>query len=140
MRPIPFPEPYRSQLAALEGTRIKTWAAPDGDLLNPEVAPTEAITYMARVAGAEGQIREGQWVTSVMIKLEDGDLENLAETGMFEFGVWGGALPVFFFVPMRAPSIDEWREIPHEFDVVELGDVKCKWCGFEEGAHGGDQA
>jgi hypothetical protein len=109
VRPIPVPEPLRSQLAEA-GAQFQVWAAPNGDLTDPEVRPIEAFSYLAAVRGEGDSIRDGQPVTSVIIQLEEGDLELLQDTGLIEFGVWGGALPVFFLSPLRTVSEEEWRE------------------------------
>jgi hypothetical protein len=90
-----------------EGAQMRTWAAPGGDLTDPEVRPVEAASRVVEVLG-EGDVvtRADQLLTSVVIQLEEGDLEALAETGMFEFGVWGGGLPVFTFVPLVAVPLE----------------------------------
>jgi hypothetical protein len=122
MRPVPIPEPYRSELGRV-GARFKVWIAPSGDLLDDEVRPVEAATYECSVRGAGDDVRDGQTITSVIIQLEEGDLEALQQTGMFEFGVWGDRMPVFLLHPLRYPTIEELMAMDHESHTGE-----GEWC------------
>lgn len=134
MRPVPFPEPYRTVLADAGGA-FRVFSAPSGDPDDPEVAPVEACSYECAVEAIEGDVREGPLVTSVVIELEDGDLERLQETRMFEFGVWGAGMPVFFFHTLRSPDPEEMRSVPHGFvpeDGVS-GEGVCSQCGCAVG-------
>lgn len=128
MKAVEFPEPYRSQLAAGGGV-FRSWGAPSG--YEDEVYPAEACTYEVAVAKGEGgEVREGQVVTSMIIELTDEDLESIRETGMFEFGVWGAQVPVFFFTPLRKPTSNEIQAIPHRF-IPEPGidgEGVCSMC------------
>lgn len=128
MEPSPWPEPYRSVLEE-HGAAFRQWGAPSGH--ESEVGEVEACTYVTSVFAGEGEDpREGQTVTSVVIELTDSDLEQINQTRMFEFGVWGEQLPVFFFNPLHAPSTNEWQSVPHHFEPMSGvdGEGVCRFC------------
>lgn len=81
MRPAPIPEE-----AVWEGGRRLVFAAPDGDLTNPDIAPVEAIVDRSDTTG---NVR-----ISVRCQLEDGDLVKLAQGGYVWVSFYGG-IPVF---------------------------------------------
>ncbi len=91
MRPIPISAGLLAQFGP-EATRA-IWTAPNGDLNDPVIPPAEAVTYQVHPTGsAEGTL----WpVTSVVLTLEEGDLEKLQAGGLIVLGFPGTRLPVF---------------------------------------------
>ncbi len=78
MRPVPIPD-----AEIREGHRRVILAAPDGDLLNENIAPVEMLAALV----------DDQWVLSARFVLEDGDLERLAAGEAFWLTFWGGVVP-----------------------------------------------
>lgn len=79
MRPAPIPND-----AIWPGAVRRVYSAPDGDLLNEEIAPVEAL-----VDDVPSGLR-----ASVRCVLEDGDLEKLAAGGHVWISFYG-LMPVF---------------------------------------------
>lgn len=79
MRPVPIPDE-----AVWEGGVRRVFAAPDGDLINPDIAAVEAI--IDESLGGKPRI-------SVRCALEEGDLEKLAGGGHVWISFYGGLLP-----------------------------------------------
>lgn len=78
-----------------EGGVRRVFSAPDGDLTNPDIGPCEVIVD----AGVSGIAR-----INVLIMLEPGDLEQLAETGHLWLSMLGGLRP---FSLETAPPHDQ---------------------------------
>lgn len=78
MRPTPIPDEL-----VPPGMRRLVIAAPDGDLLNPDVAPVEALVSE----------RNGQRVFATRWQLESGDLEMLTAGGYVWLCVMAPQLP-----------------------------------------------
>lgn len=89
MRPTPIPDD-----AVWEGGRRVVFSAPDGDLLNPTIAPVEAIIDRA----GDGTPR-----VCVRCTLEPGDLEKLAAGGHVWVAFYGAGL-VPFNVDVKGPT------------------------------------
>lgn len=99
MRPIPIPPAIREEWAAI-GAEFQVMSAPNGDLTDPEVGPIEVASYLSPVYAAGGVLsRDDQPVTSVVITLEEGDLDNLRDTGLLVLSVWGHGFPIFMMWP-----------------------------------------
>lgn len=79
MRPVPIPEDR-----VWEGGVRRVFAAPDGDLTNPDIAPCEVVID----AGIGGIAR-----VNVLLELEEGDLERLANGGAVWLSMLGGLSP-----------------------------------------------
>lgn len=88
MRPIPIPD-----AAIWDGARRVVFAAPGGDLLDPNIAPVEALVDHSDATGTTR--------VSVMCQLEDGDLVKLAEGGHVWVSFYGGLPP--FSVDVTGP-------------------------------------
>lgn len=88
MRPVPIPDEV-----IWPGGRRLVMSAPNGDLLDPDIAPVEAI---------EEQV-DGRRVLSVRCALEPGDLEKLAAGGHVWVSFWGG-MPPFDVAVSEAPQ------------------------------------
>lgn len=93
MRPVPIPAE-----TVWEGGVRRVFAAPDGDLTNSEIAPCEVIVDR----GIGGLAR-----VNVLVQLEPGDLETLAETGHVWLSMLGGLMP---FALTAAPPLDPLEE------------------------------
>jgi hypothetical protein len=79
MRPVPIPPE-----AVWKGGVRRVFSAPDGDLLNPDIAPVEAVV---------DQAFDGTPRVSVRCMLEDGDLGKLAAGGHVWISFYGGLPP-----------------------------------------------
>jgi hypothetical protein len=79
MRPVPIPEDR-----VWAGGVRRVFAAPDGDLTNPDIGPCEVIVD----AGIDGTAR-----VNVLLQLEDGDLERLTNGGAVWLSMLGGLMP-----------------------------------------------
>jgi len=88
MRPAPIPAE-----AVWDGATRRVFSAPDGDLLNPLIAPVEAVIDRA----SDGVVR-----VNVRCVLEDGDLEKLASGGHVWVSFYGGLIP--FNVDVTGPD------------------------------------
>lgn len=86
MRPIPIPD----ALVPDWGTR-HVIAPPDGDLLNDEIRPVEAI--VAPLFGDDGEPIPGSTCYSVLIQIEDGDWEAVEATRQFLITFEGSVVP-----------------------------------------------
>lgn len=80
MRPVPIPDDI-----IWEGAERKVFTAPGGDLLDPDIAPVEALVDFPTSPDVP--------VISVRIALEDGDLVNLAEGGHVWISMYGHLVP-----------------------------------------------
>lgn len=79
MRPTPIPD-----AEVWEGATRKVFAAPDGDLLNPTIAPVEALV---------DQAPDGTTNISVCLELEQHDLATLQAGGRVWLTFWGHIVP-----------------------------------------------
>lgn len=79
MRPVPIPAE-----TVWEGGVRRVFAAPDGDLTNPDIGPVDVIVD----AGLGGVAR-----VNVLLQLEDGDLERLQSGGAVWLSMLGGLMP-----------------------------------------------
>jgi hypothetical protein len=95
MRPTPIPDHELWQ-----GATRRVFAAPDGDLANPEIAPVEAV--IDRSPGT------GQTTVSVRCVLEGEDLTHLQNGGTVWLTFWGAMLPWAITVvpPVATPTTD----------------------------------
>ncbi len=84
MRPSPIPD---GEIWPPDARRIVV-APPDGDLLNPLIAPVEALASVAP---------DGAPCLSVRCVLEPGDLEALQAGAVIWLTFYGGAMPPFAF-------------------------------------------
>jgi hypothetical protein len=80
VRPTPIPDSE-----VWEGAQRHVFAAPDGDLTNPHIAPVEALVDRSPTTGALN--------ISVRVVLEDGDLEKLQAGGVVWLTFWGAMVP-----------------------------------------------
>lgn len=80
MRPTPIPDHE-----VWEGATRRVFAAPDGDLTNPDIAPCEALVDVSPSTGVRN--------ISVRCELEAGDLEKLQAGGTVWLTFWGGMVP-----------------------------------------------
>lgn len=87
MRPTPIPD-----REVWYGALRRVFAAPDGDLTNPDIAPVEVLADQQ-----DGDVR-----IHVRCELEDGDLERLTAGGTVWITTWGGLLP--FAVNVAGPG------------------------------------
>ncbi|GAB2964375.1 hypothetical protein [Saccharothrix stipae] len=83
MRPTSIPAE-----AVWKGARRIVLAAPDGDLLNPDIAPLEVVIDEVTVNG------ETAPRFNVRCALEPGDLEKLAAGGHVWVSFYGGMVPM----------------------------------------------
>lgn len=91
MRPIPISDELLRQFPI--GAIRRVYAAPSGDLLDPVVPPAEGVVYQTPISGTEeGSLHP---VTCVVLKLEDGELEDLQQGGLVVMGWPGYNMPVF---------------------------------------------
>lgn len=79
MRPVPIPN---SEI--WQGSERRVFSAPDGNLLNPLIAPVEALVDKA----SDGVPR-----FSVMCALEANDLTKLEDNGHVWVSFYGGIVP-----------------------------------------------
>lgn len=80
MRPTPIPD-----AEVWPGAVRKVFAAPDGDLTNPDIDACEALVDQSPTTGALN--------ISVRCVLEDGDLEKLQAGGVVWLTFWGAMVP-----------------------------------------------
>jgi hypothetical protein len=92
MRPVPIPAE-----TVWEGGVRKVFSAPDGDLTNPDIGPCEVIVD----AGVGGVAR-----VNVLVKLDEGDLEQLTQTGHLWLSMLGGLMPFALTAAEPAPGLD----------------------------------
>lgn len=93
MHPVPIP----AETVWPGGVR-RVFAAPDGDLTNPDIGPCEVI--IDRGVGGVARI-------NVLIALDDGDLVQLAQTGHIWLSVLGGLMPFAMSAAEPAPGLPE---------------------------------
>lgn len=87
MRPAPIPDE-----AIWEGAVRTVFTAPDGDLLNPTIAPVEVLV---------DAVSDGNRRINVRCVLEDGDLDKLMTGGHVWVSFYGALVP--FSVDVTAP-------------------------------------
>lgn len=80
MRATPIPD-----AEVWAGAVRRVFAAPDGDLANPLIAPVEALVDRSPTTGVAN--------VSVRLVLEDGDLEKLQAGGVVWLTFWGAMVP-----------------------------------------------
>lgn len=82
MRPIPIPD----QMVPSWGKR-EVISPPDGDLLNEDIAPVEAIVSV--------DSEQGMVMYTLLIQIEEGDMDSLEATGGRFLLTMGGAIVPF---------------------------------------------
>lgn len=122
MRPVPIPDDV-----IWSGATRKVFSAPNGDLLDPEIAPVEAVIDFPRDPSTP--------VISVRCALEDGDLEKLAGGGHVWISFYGHIVPFsvdttgvaeFPVVEGPAKSGALERELTEAFVQVALAGWKAR--------------
>lgn len=91
MRPVPIPESL-----VWEGGERRVMSAPDGDLLNPDIAPVEVIVDWPVMGGDRVPC------FNVRCALDSGDLAKLAEGGHVWISFYGQFPP--FSVDVTGPN------------------------------------
>lgn len=83
MRPVPVPKQVAAEDWVID-TRV--FAAPDGDLTNPNIAPVEAVVYKRA---------DGEMCVGVVLMIEEEDMERIEDGARHLLMSWPNALPVF---------------------------------------------
>lgn len=97
MRPTPIPDNE-----VWDGAVRRVFAAPDGDLTNPDIAPVETLIDRSPTSGAVN--------LSVRCVLEDGELEKLQAGGTIWLTFWGVMVP--WSATVVGPPIEPLQEPP----------------------------
>lgn len=91
MRVVPVPDQVRAMPWCIKTT---VYSAPNGDLTDEEIAPAEALHYYADMPS------RGTFVcTSVMLMLDDDDIEKIKNGAQHLMIGWPGVQVPVFMVP-----------------------------------------
>ena len=88
MRPVPISPPMLRHYPEHATTLVLS--GPTGDLVDDPIRPVEVIRYIDNLAGGGPAV-----ATVVMLRVETGDLEKLADGGHVALTLWGPCIHPF---------------------------------------------